>query len=158
MSEDPRQFGQPGYGYGYGFGHPAAPKKSRTGPAITGLIGLVAIAGLIMGTVTYNSHTSGGTAVASSGGTVTQEAMCQTIATDSTGNSPDPIPTMPGGQQDLSAMQAAEVQVYKWAIQTEPSTLKSELVQENTDAQRFISDFNAEIGRASCRERVFALV
>jgi hypothetical protein len=141
VSEDPGQSPLQLVGF---VGSSRAPKKSHAGLVIAGLIGLVGIAGLTLGAVTYNNHASTDAAVASGGGTMTQTAMCQTIATDSTGNSPDPIPTMSGGPQDLSSMQAAEVQVYRWASQTEPSTLKSELEQENTDAEQFISDFNAD--------------
>jgi hypothetical protein len=119
------------------------PRKSRTGLVIAGLIGLVGVAGLTLGVITYTNGEPKPADAASSGGTVTQAAMCQTIATASAGDGPSAIPTMPGGQQDLTAMQAAEVQVYQWAADTEAGTLKTELVQENSDAQRFITDYDA---------------
>lgn len=120
-----------------------APRRNQVGLVITILIGLVGVTGLVLGFVTYNYDSSGSKHAAASDGTITQEAMCQTIAVASDGNGPSAIPTMPGGQEDLSAMRAAEVQVYQWAVQTETGPLKSELEQENTDAEQFISDFDA---------------
>lgn len=123
-------------------------RTSRAGLVIVGLIGLVGIAGLALGVINYDDPAvSPVDTVSVANGMVSQAAMCQTIAVASVGNGPDAIPTMPGGQQDLAAMQAAEVQVYQWADKTQAGTLRSELEQENSDAQRFISDYDANPDR-----------
>lgn len=124
---------------------PDTHRRSTAGQVITGLLALVLVTGLALGVLTRNNDKPAATAAAdSSGGSVPQATMCQTIAVASDGDGPGSIPTMPGGEQDLTAMQAAEVQVYQWASQTENGTLKNELEQENSDAQQFISDFNAD--------------
>ncbi|HEV2637842.1 MAG TPA: hypothetical protein VGX23_21995 [Actinocrinis sp.] len=128
----------------YPFPPPATPRKSRTGLVIAGLVSLVGVTGLVLGVLTYNNDKPARVTNSSStsNGTVTQDAMCQTIAVASDSTGPGAVPTMPGGAQDLSAMQAAEAQVYQWAQQTQDGRLKDELEQENADAQQFIEDYD----------------